>query len=256
MATCSAIINAHHVDPANIASEFAYWHRRRRFTGLGSSTLKALTELAAGQHWALAGAKGERAAGNGAAMRIAPLAFCLYPFDDDARRLIRDVCRITHHHDEAYVGALAICQAIGTVAMDRVPLEGVLICAERWLPDCRVRDRLRELIALEQCLSIAEVAQKFGNSGYVVDSVPFAIYAAAAAGGPESAAVAPAGIEQTLQEVALAGGDADTNTSLAGQIIGAAFNEIPTAQPWLKQIPGLEDYVDTIEEFASFVFLS
>lgn len=109
VATCAAIVAAQKIDPAAIASEFATWHRQRRFSGLGSSTLKALTELAAGQHWALAGAKGERAAGNGAAMRIAPLAFCLNPFDDDDRRTIRDVCRITHHHDEAYLGALAIC---------------------------------------------------------------------------------------------------------------------------------------------------
>ena len=45
---------------------------------------------------------------DGAAMRLAPLAFVLDSDRDDDRRTIRDVCRITHRNDEAYVGGLAI----------------------------------------------------------------------------------------------------------------------------------------------------
>lgn len=41
----------------------------------------------------------ERAAGTGAAMRIAPLAFLLDPLDPEQRVTLRDVCRITHHSD-------------------------------------------------------------------------------------------------------------------------------------------------------------
>ncbi|HEX3906224.1 MAG TPA: ADP-ribosylglycohydrolase family protein [Polyangia bacterium] len=55
----------------------------------------AWNRLDAGVHWALAGAKGERAAGNGAAMRSAPLAFLLDPADEAARRLLRDLSPIT-----------------------------------------------------------------------------------------------------------------------------------------------------------------
>src|SRR5438876_942526 len=74
------------VDPETIASRFASWHRQKQITGVGASTHKALTELAAGGHWALTGAKGERAAGNGAAMRIAPLAFVLDPSNSNQRQ--------------------------------------------------------------------------------------------------------------------------------------------------------------------------
>ena len=45
-------------------------------------------------------------------MRIAPLAFFLDPEDAGDRQLIRDVCRITHHNEEAYVGALAVVTAV------------------------------------------------------------------------------------------------------------------------------------------------
>jgi ADP-ribosylglycohydrolase len=74
--------------------------------------LKSLRDLEAGNHWALAGRLGERAAGNGAAMRIAPLAFVTDPVNDDGRRFIRDVSQVTHRHDEAYAGALATVFAI------------------------------------------------------------------------------------------------------------------------------------------------
>jgi ADP-ribosylglycohydrolase len=79
LATCESISKTQSVDPQSISETFADWHRSARFTGLGVSTYKALSELCIGGHWALVGRSGERAAGNGAAMRIAPLAFALTP---------------------------------------------------------------------------------------------------------------------------------------------------------------------------------
>lgn len=73
LATCEAITERGVVAPDVLASAFLRWFKAGELTGLGSSTLKALRDLAAGGHWALAGARGEKAAGNGAAMRIAPL---------------------------------------------------------------------------------------------------------------------------------------------------------------------------------------
>ena len=96
LATCEAIMN------------FLGWFNKRRLTGLGASTLKALRELQVGGHWALVGNTGEYAAGNGGAMRIAPLAFK----KDVEHFTIRDVCSITHKNDEAYAGALAVYHAV------------------------------------------------------------------------------------------------------------------------------------------------
>jgi len=45
-------------------------------------------------------------------MRIAPLAFVLDPLKARDRTIIRDVCRITHHNEESYVGTLAVVLAI------------------------------------------------------------------------------------------------------------------------------------------------
>jgi len=102
LATCEAVIEARRVDPERIAASFVKWFREGSITGMGSSTLKALRDLDAGAHWALSGAKGEHAAGNGAAMRVAPLAFVLDTTIPEHRTTLREVCRITHHHDEGH----------------------------------------------------------------------------------------------------------------------------------------------------------
>ena len=52
LATCEAIIQAKRVSPEHIADRFVQWFRARRITGVGASTLKALRDLEAGQHWA------------------------------------------------------------------------------------------------------------------------------------------------------------------------------------------------------------
>jgi ADP-ribosyl-[dinitrogen reductase] hydrolase len=243
LATCEAIVAAGKVSPEHIAATFADWHRHRKFRGLGSSTLKALTDLAAGQHWALAGAKGERAAGNGAAMRIAPLAFCLDPNTSEDRRTLRDICRITHHHDEAYIGALAIVHAIRGVAYESLQLTELLTHVAGQLPDSQVRDRLREIdVAKPQ--SIPAAAVQFGNTGFVADSIPFALFAASQCENQSP--------EEILQQIIATGGDTDTNASLAGQIIGAASGQSALPQQLMSQLNLDAEHVAIINQFVDF----
>lgn len=221
LATCEAIAATGIVAPDQIAARLAGWYCERRLAGLGASTLKALSELAAGGHWALVGRKGEMAAGNGAACRIAPLAFCLAADDYADRRTIREVCRVTHHSDEAYLGALAVLTAVQWASDGRWQGGGELLNGiAKMLPDCRVRDRLFELDQ-QRGLSIAEAAQQFGCSGYVVESVPLALYAATQ--------LQAIGFELTMESIVAAGGDCDTIASIAGQIMGAfcGFDGLP-----------------------------
>lgn len=216
LATCEAVSNCRRISPDTIAASFLEWYRANRITGMGASTLKALRDLDAGAHWALSGRQGEMGAGNGAAMRVAPLAFVLDPDVDADRTKLRDICRITHHHDEAYIGALAIMGAIRLIAFEGRALDATLprtIAGQ--LPDSRVRDRLIDLADATTTTSLGENARRFGSSAYVVDSVPLAIVAAANLSG--------GGIAALLQTVVEYGGDTDTNASLAGQLYGAAY---------------------------------
>jgi ADP-ribosylglycohydrolase len=214
LATCEALIEGGSVDPERIARRFVTWFRGGRLRGLGASTLKALRDLEAGAPWALAGAKGERSAGNGAAMRIAPLAFFLNPEDDADRRTLRDVCRITHHHDEAYVGALAVVWAMRLASRAEGPLPDLPGAVAGRLPDSQVRDRLDRYATFADDVTPARIADSFGSGGFVVDSVPLAVFAA------RDLHRRP--FSEILRGLVEAGGDTDTIASMAGQIVGAA----------------------------------
>lgn len=211
VATCESITECRSVNPEHIANHFLHWFRERRISGIGASTLKALTELDAGGHWALVGATGERSAGNGAAMRIAPLAFVLNPDVEAQRRTIRDVCRITHRNDEAYVGAIAILRSIRHVIGGNPLSEEFLPHLVDSIPDSRVRDRL--VVVRDSSLTIREYATRFAASGYVVDSVPLAILAA----------IQSSDLLAGVYEIVQCGGDTDTTASMFGHIFGAAF---------------------------------
>ncbi len=230
LATCEAITDRGLVSPDATAAAFLRWFKARKLTGLGSSTLKALRDLAAGGHWALAGARGERAAGNGAAMRIAPLAFVLDPYDASQRVIIRDICRITHHNDEAYLGALVVLFAIH--AGEFLSGASIFHSLIKNLPDSRTRDRLIEFSEVPNDTPIKEMAKKFGNSGYVVETVPLAVYAACR--------MTPGNFEKIMKELAEARGDTDSICAIAGQIAGAhvGYSRLPKNLVALAPVKG------------------
>ncbi|MAQ16206.1 MAG: hypothetical protein CMN30_15625 [Sandaracinus sp.] len=248
LATCAALVEASGaVQPEAIAEHFVRWHRQRGFSGLGAATLQAVRDLSLGGHWALVGRRGEMAAGNGAAIRVAPLAFVLDLGAPRGRRTLRDVARITHHSDEAYVGALALALTLRDAT--RGPWAGRAELFARLaeeLPDTRVRDRLAAIAPLAS-VSVGEVAATFGNGGYVVDAVPLALHAYAC--WAERADLL--GLVRNLVE---AGGDCDSIASMAAQCLGAlhgraVLDGTPVAVPdWVSA--GVEAFVAVAGESA------
>jgi ADP-ribosyl-[dinitrogen reductase] hydrolase len=246
LATCEAISRRGYVDPSAIASVLGSWFKEKRITGVGASTLKALSELNIGGHWALVGRKGEMGAGNGAAMRIAPLAFCLNPKDHKARVLIRDVCRITHHNEEAYVGALAVALSVHAACEEAWTGENNLIrLVIEHLPDSSVRDRLNEIAELDQGVSIQGAAVRFGCSSYVVESIPFVLFGVQR--------IRQLGFPALLEEVISCGGDTDTNASIAGQIIGTLIGQAELPHQMIDRVPNLNLINEIAVEFSETV---
>jgi ADP-ribosylglycohydrolase len=234
LATCRAIHDSGTVNPEAIAQEFLAEYGRG-IAGLGSSTLKAFRDLKAGAHWSIAGRTGEYAAGNGAAMRIAPLAFFLDAEDSTDRRVVRDVCRITHHNDEAYVGALAVVCTMQTLCGgDPTDAKGVLDYVVTTLPDTKVRDVLRHVSRLAPIRNLQEVAAYTGVSGYVAASVPLSIYIAAVHDDATEAILGAVGC----------GGDTDTIASMVGQIMGAKGHTIP--HDWQEKIPCRDEIAELV----------
>lgn len=228
LATCEAIAENDILTPELLANKFVQYYKQKKVSGIGSSTLKSLQELNTGIHWSQAGRTGEYAAGNGAAMRIAPLAFHPSFSRDD----IRDICRITHRNDEAYAAALAIVVAIRAIINNEWTDNGLLQIVIDQLPDSNTRDKLIRIEALSAS-SIAEVS-KLGTSGYAADSIPLALFAASQ--------IKTTATETILQDIIAAGGDTDTNASLTGQVAGAFLTIERIPGDLLKKLQGLDEY--------------
>jgi ADP-ribosylglycohydrolase len=244
LATCEAISRTRQIDPSQIAKTFADWFIKKKISYVGASTYKALQELSFGGHWALVGRKGEMSAGNGAAMRIAPLAFCLNPDEERGKLLIRDVSRITHHNEEAYIGALAIVIAIYAAYKGYWLGEPTLIkYVMEKLPDSSVRDRLIEVSKLEKKLSLKAVSEKFGCSGYVVETVPLVLYAAEQ--------ISYIGFEALLNNLIELGGDTDTNSSIFGQILGTFLGYKNLPEFLISSLPDIDLLISVAKRFAA-----
>jgi len=238
LATCEAIVRSGGPDPEAIALSFGDWFSQRRISGMGSSTLKALRDICVGAHWALAGARGEMSAGNGAAMRIAPVAFCVDPLSSDGRRKIKDVASVTHRHDEALAGALAIAIAIAIPGFNFIP-EVLAV-----LPDSNTRDRLGVLVS-ETDTSVTDLGVRFGATGYVADSVPLSLVAASRA--------ATIGFQDALFSVIACGADTDTTGSMVGQIVGSKIGLSGIPEELSSLSFGREPVSQIAHEFAEFV---
>ena len=236
-ATIESIIEDIHLSPNVLSNSFVHLFSKRSIRGVGSSTLKALQELEAGGHWSQVGRRGEYAAGNGAAMRIAPLAF-LANVD---RKRIQDICFITHHNDEAYSGALAVVLAIKEITDNRWDGKtNLLSTVAAQLPDTRVKDRIVEISKMTDLKEIGDI----GSSGYVVDSIPLALAAANQ--------VRDVGLDQMFQSLIAIGGDTDTNCSIAGQIAGCYIGKSNFSSSQVKkleQIPEYEYLLDATKRF-------
>ncbi|WP_353778495.1 ADP-ribosylglycohydrolase family protein [Winogradskyella sp. 3972H.M.0a.05] len=227
LATIEVIIDNGKITPELIANQFLHYYQKRKLRGVGSSTYKALKELSFGGHWSQVGRRGEYAAGNGAAMRIAPLAFV----QEIKNSEIRDICLITHNNDEAYIGAMCIVIAIREILNGNWTGKSNLIdLIIKQIPDTRVRDRLIEIKDIE---NLEEIGEK-GNDGYVVNSVPLAIAAANK--------VQEIGIEQMFTQLIDIGGDTDTNCSIAGQIAGTLIGKTGIPLDLINKLEALDDY--------------
>jgi ADP-ribosylglycohydrolase len=163
-------------------------------------------------------------------MRAAPLAFCLDPNDEMERRTIRDVSRITHHHEEAYAGALAVVAAVRAASCGLWDGSNDLLgLVAEVLPDTQVRDRIVALAELEEEIPLLEIARRFGCSGFVAESVPLALRGASR--------IRSLDFKTILIDLIVCGGDTDTNASIAGQVAGALIGRSRLPEDLIARTP-------------------
>lgn len=237
------------LDPKDLARRFVEWEPDAR--GPGAATMQAVHALARGVPWNRAGVD---SAGNGAAMRVAPIALfhpvSLGPLRDDAALS----AVITHATEMAVVSAIAQASMVAW-CLHRVPgaltgeslradlltglevaLEGVAEAEvrERRRDDpkpTRLQDRLIEAFRM-QSAAPTQAFDHFHNGAFVLESLPASLWCFLRYWDDPWRAIL----------TAVQGGyDADTVASMTGALVGALHGEDALPDPWIAELEYAEE---------------
>lgn len=180
---------------------------------------------------------GVDSAGNGAAMRVAPIGALFNHNEPKMAEYVRAATVITHRDPRAYVGALAVAKVCGwSLRTEATAVPELSQCIEM-LRHCgnddeewqQLMDGLQQ--GLSQGMSVQQYAdmlgQQKGISGYVYRTVPVALFAWYRHFGD---------FEETLSSVLDCGGDTDTVGAIAGAMAGAVVGEQGIPQAWLSGV--------------------
>ncbi len=228
LAILSAICRARSVDGAEIAREFVRLWDMGEIVGPGASTNEAIFNIMIrGMSWEESGTE-EGRAGNGTAMRAAPIGLWNYANPDDIERDARVSSIITHKDARSVAGTIAVAKAVQICVNsdDIKPVEflteisrSIRGTSELFADNI---DRLIEWHALEPDRALPLIYAA-GNpdtgprqpgmvSGYVIPTVLCSLY---------FFLQSPRSYIDSVVGSINAGGDADTVAAITGAISGA-----------------------------------
>jgi ADP-ribosylglycohydrolase len=218
-------------DPAVFAARLLAFVESGRLVGGGPATTGAARQLARGVPWHECGMPSPYA-GNGAAMRAAPLGVL---YRHDPRRLTRvvvDQARVTHHDSRAIAGAVAVAWA-SAIASRRDPIvpgdflgevaeaveavdSGFSETLRAIAPWVKLSPAAAAASLVEQGLEPEALAGWQGISSFVVSSVCWSLL---------SFLRHPDDWWEAVRGAIAVGGDTDTLASMTGAIAGARSGE-------------------------------
>ncbi len=200
--------------------------------GIGLATLRAILRLWLGFSPLRSGVY---SAGNGPAMRSAPLGAFFASSPERMDDYLEAATRVTHTDPKALIGAAAVAQLVSWSIRDQ------LVEKPRWEDFSRVLEKANRKdqewsnlvhsigAAVQHDLSVQEFADSLGLSrgvtGYVYHTVPVVVYAWCRHFGD---------FEATVSAVLNCGGDADTTGAIAGTLAGAVTGEQGIPEDWLN----------------------
>ena len=239
IALAESLVACGRVAPDHLAGAFLDAYDPRR--GYGSGTVEVLSRWRAGEPVDAAaerlfgGAGGSF--GNGGAMRIAPVGVLFARHPERLVQQARASARLTHTHPLGLEAAVAQAAAVGAAVTGEDPLAA----AREAVYGGEIGERLAEAARYTQdSISPAECAELLGNSSAGHESVPAAIYAAAA----------HSGFEEPVTFAIACGGDTDTIGAMAGAIAGARHGSTAIPTRWLEALEDGDRGRSYVEELA------
>lgn len=240
MCVAKSIIDTGRVDPDDLTEQFVDWLPSGR--GVGRATTAAVIRLSYGLPWHAAGAN---SAGNGAAMRAAPIGL-RFPRDPN-ELLIGAVTSavVTHRNAMAATSAAMVAAGVAYCAQtdaDRLNPDSFvshIVAAGNCINDqgaperkpgstrpIRLTDRVCDVLSrLDQ--PHYEAFDYFRNGAFVLESLPAAIWCFLRYRDDP---------EEALIIAASQGRDADTVASMAGNFIGAYRGASALPYRWIREL--------------------
>jgi len=225
--------------------DHGYWTPHGHMFDVGITTREAIQQLKANPNLVAAGRTDEYSNGNGALMRILPLAF----YQSDASlherfRIIREVSALTHGHIRSAVACLLYLEMAAHLQAGLAPAAAyALLRQEAPAQLYALNIPAQEADKFEIVLSgrLADLPQTaINSSGYVLHTLEAALWCLLR--------------HETYAETVLAavnlGDDTDTTGAVAGGLAGLYYGEAAIPAEWLQVLARRNDIEDLCHRMA------
>ncbi len=248
LALAESLLYTGDLDQDHLAMTFARRWEREPERGYGPGTASLLRQISDGEPWreaAEAQFSGEGSFGDGAAMRVAPVALWAGGDPGLAAEVARHSARVTHTHPLGVEGAAVQAAAVAMVLAHPAnePVDRTAFLAQlRDLADTSVfQERLDLVASILGEDDVCEPSAEVGTGIQAHEAVPAAIY---------SFLCRPESFRDTVRFAIGLGGDTDTITAMAGAISGACLGERAIPAPWIDRTPAASALGHLAERFA------
>jgi poly(ADP-ribose) glycohydrolase ARH3 len=250
-----SFVDLERFDPPDYARRIAAIFRDNRIVGRGIASDQAARRLQRGTPWDLAGVPAP-SAGNGTAMRAAPVGLFFFDRPEEMIRVARDQGWITHHDPRCTAGSIAIAGAVALCLHGRsLEVDSFTVQLSQWVRslDPVLADSLLHLKQwIEQAPAEAgDAISQIGNvddvhhgwhriSPFVTSSVLWSLY---------SFLRTPHDYWQSICTAIGVGGDVDSTAAMTGAVSGAfvGLEGIPSELARRIHDHGLWGYEDLVD---------
>jgi len=225
LATMQSLVINKTLDLSDIKDRMGEAYKMEPFRGYGPNTRKVLE----------GGQPSKKSKGNGAAMRIAPVALFYHNDFDALRENVEKASQITHVAADAIDGAQAVAFAVAKAVRGELKPGDLIDETVNYLGlNTEMSYKLREVkdLIADQSMRTEEALDHIGTRGLALESVGCAFYAFLKT---------PNNFYESIIQAINAGGDTDTIGCITGYLSGTYNGEEKIERKWLNRLEGRSD---------------
>lgn len=242
LALAESIVESNGFNPEQAARKYLEWYDSGDWRGIGNITRQSLSNLKEGAGWQDSGIEADWAAGNGTAMRVAPIGLLHAKSLERLKEDAKNDAIITHNNHEAINGSIAVSYAVARLAKGGVDTSALIQDTLDFIEPSEVLLRLEVAQKLiEQGTHPFDALLDIGTGGYVVETVASAFYCFLSSKDSFNSAV---------YNAIMGGNDTDTTAAITGTLSGAYLGLEGIPLKWREEV----EEAERIEELASKIY--